>query len=176
MARQVLDAQGIAQALDRLVQGLTTEMVPGSELALVGIRSRGVPLAQRLARRLHERQVTASPPPVGVLDITLYRDDLSQTNRWPVLRGNQVPFDIDHRRLILVDDVLYTGRTARAAMDALCDLGRPAVLRLAVLIDRGHREFPIQADHVGATVATAPGDRINVRLQETDGSDEVLLL
>ena len=174
MAQIILDSQGIAQALDRMAEALAREVVPESEPVLVGVRTRGVPLAQRLARRLGARAGVTLP--VGVLDITFYRDDLSQTSRWPVLRSTEIPFDVDGRRIVLVDDVLYTGRTVRAAMDALCDLGRPAVLRLAVLIDRGHRELPIQADVVGQAVATAPGDRVNVRLRETDGADEVILL
>jgi pyrimidine operon attenuation protein/uracil phosphoribosyltransferase len=148
--------------------------LPDSALVLVGVRTRGVPLAQRLAGQLQERY--GIEVPVGVLDITLYRDDLSQASRWPILRGTAIPVEIDDCRVVLVDDVLFTGRTTRAAIDALCDLGRPAVIRLAVLIDRGHREFPIQPDYVGQVVPTAPGDRINVRLRETDGVDEVILL
>jgi pyrimidine operon attenuation protein/uracil phosphoribosyltransferase len=172
--RRLLDATELDQTLDRLAEELQGEMLPDSELVLVGVRTRGVPLAQRLAQRL--QQLKGVDVPVGILDITLYRDDLSQISRWPILRGTEIAGEIDDRRVILVDDVLFTGRTVRAAIDALCDLGRPAVIRLAVLIDRGHREFPIQADYVGHAVATAPGDRINVRLRETDGVDEVLLL
>jgi pyrimidine operon attenuation protein/uracil phosphoribosyltransferase len=174
MMKRLFDAQELERTLDRLAGALSQEVVPGSELVLVGVRTRGVPLARRLAERLHKLQ--AVQPPVGILDITLYRDDLSQISRWPVLRGTEIPFAIDDRRVILVDDVLFTGRTVHAAMAAICDLGRPAVLRLAVLIDRGHREFPIQADYVGQVITTAPGDRINVRLRETDGTDEVILL
>ncbi len=174
--RRVLDAQGLAQTLDRIAATVADERVPGSELVLVGVRTRGVPLARRLAERLARLDPSLPEPPVGVLDITLYRDDLTQIGRWPILHGTEIPFEIEDRRVILVDDVLYTGRTARAAMDAVCDLGRPAVLRLAVLIDRGHREFPIQAEYVGLPVETAPGDRVNVRLEETDGHDEVRVL
>ena len=176
--QRLLDARGVALALDRLGEGIASELVPESEVVLVGVRTRGVPLARRLAERLQREAVAVqiAAPPVGILDITLYRDDLGQVNRWPVLRGTEIPFAIDDRRVILIDDVVFTGRTAHAAMDALCDLGRPSVLRLAVLIDRGHREFPIQPDYVGQVVQTVAGDRVNVRLTETDGTDEVILL
>jgi pyrimidine operon attenuation protein / uracil phosphoribosyltransferase len=169
--RQLLDAAGVAATLARLADQVRAELTPEAEVVLVGLRTRGVPLAQRLAKLLHDR--TGVTLPVGTLDITLYRDDLRQRRRWPEVRGTAIPFPIDQRRVLLVDDVLYTGRTVFAAITALNDLGRPNVLRLIELVDRGHREYPVQADYVGLKVPSAPGDRINVRLVETDGLDEV---
>jgi pyrimidine operon attenuation protein/uracil phosphoribosyltransferase len=170
----ILDEAGITQTLDRLAEALRDEVSPESETALLGIRSRGVPLAHRLSARLSAK--TGRTLPVGTLDITLYRDDLHQRRRWPVVRGTDVPFSLDDRRIILVDDVLFTGRTAVAALAALADLGRPASLRLLALIDRGHREYPIHPDYTGLAINTAPGDRVNVRLREIDGVDEVVVL
>jgi pyrimidine operon attenuation protein/uracil phosphoribosyltransferase len=141
-------------------------------LTLVGVLSRGVPLAQRIAANI--RQFEELDLPVGSLDITLYRDDLEQDD--PEVRGSSVPFDVTGKTVVLVDDVLYTGRTARAAMDALLDLGRPAAIRLAILVDRGHRELPIRADHVGKNVPTARGERVLVNLEETDGEDGVIVV
>jgi len=172
--KPVLDTAAVTQTLDRLASELADEFSPETETVLIGIRSRGVPLAHRLASRLSSR--TGKIVPVGTLDITLYRDDLHHRRRWPIVRGSQVPFGLDDRRVILVDDVLFTGRTIVAAMAALADLGRPAVLRLAVLVDRGHREYPVQPDYVGLTLDTAPGDRVNVRLAELDEGDEVVVL
>ena len=172
--RRLLDANDVAGALDAMAQGIAEELVPESELVLIGVRTRGVPLARRLADRLREARGVELK--VGALDITLYRDDLSQVSRWPVLRGTEIPFPVEDRRVVLVDDVLYTGRTAHAAIDAVWDLGRPSLVRLAVLIDRGHRELPIQPDIAGRVIPTAAGDRVNVRLKETDGTDEVILL
>lgn len=170
----LLNAQRIAQTLDELASKLAAETTPETETVLVGIRSRGVPLANRLAAILKQKH--GHNLPVGSLDITLYRDDLHQRRRWPVVKGTQVPFSIDDRRVILVDDVLFTGRTVVAALVALADLGRPASIRLLCLVDRGHRECPVQADYVGITIPTAPGDRVNVRLSETDDADEVVVL
>jgi pyrimidine operon attenuation protein/uracil phosphoribosyltransferase len=172
--KQVLDAAAVAKTLYRLADELHDEFSPETETVLIGIRSRGVPLAHRLAGRLSAK--TGKIVPVGTLDITLYRDDLHHRRRWPVVRGTQVPFGLDDRRVILVDDVLFTGRTIVAAIAALADLGRPAALRLAVLVDRGHREYPVQADYVGLALDTAPGDRVNVRLSELDETDEVVIL
>jgi pyrimidine operon attenuation protein / uracil phosphoribosyltransferase len=170
----LLDEQAVALALDKIVQGLAAEAATGAPFAFVGIRSRGVPLAQRLVDRLAGR-LGAIPPAVGMLDITLYRDDLLQRKPWPVLRGTAIPFHLDDRRIVLVDDVIFSGRTAHAALAALNALGRPACVRLAVLIDRGHRQFPIQPDYVGQAVAAPSDQRVYVRLQETDGVDEVVL-
>jgi len=141
---------------------------------LVGVQTRGVPLARRLAERLGAIEDKA--PPVGVLDINLYRDDLSRIADHPILRRTEIPYDIDDAVVILVDDVLFTGRTVRAALDALMDLGRPRQIQLAVLVDRGHRELPVRADFVGKNLPTAETERVDVRLTETDGEDEVVIV
>lgn len=170
----ILDAHRIQQTLEQLARQLAVEFTPEAETVIIGIRSRGVPLAHRLAALLSKPQ--GREIPVGSLDITLYRDDLHQRRRWPVVKGSEVPFNIEDRRVILVDDVLFTGRTVVSALVALADLGRPALVRLVTLVDRGHRECPIHPDYCGLTITTAPGDRVNVCLQEVDGKDEVLLL
>lgn len=140
------------------------------DLALVGVLTRGVPLAQRISDNI--RRFEGIEVPVGSLDITLHRDDLGGEE--PEVRGSRIPFEVEGRTIVLVDDVLYTGRTARAAMDALLELGRPAAIRLAILVDRGHRELPIRADYVGKNVPTARNERVRVKLVETDGEDGVI--
>jgi pyrimidine operon attenuation protein/uracil phosphoribosyltransferase len=151
------------------------ERHPGLEgVVLVGVRTRGVPLARRIATLAREASGVAAP--VGALDITLYRDDLTTIAPHPVLKGTDIPVSIDGKTVILVDDVLYTGRTVRAALDELIDFGRPARIELAVVVDRGHRELPIRADYVGAEVKTAPGETVQVTLAEEDGEDRVALL
>ncbi|MGH7197418.1 MAG: bifunctional pyr operon transcriptional regulator/uracil phosphoribosyltransferase PyrR, partial [Candidatus Omnitrophota bacterium] len=142
-------------------------------LALVGIRSRGVPLAQRLGRKIHE--IEGHEVPVGVLDINLYRDDLTRVAEQPLLKKTEINFEIDKRTIILVDDVLFTGRTTRAAFDALMDFGRPKKIQLAVLVDRGHRELPIRADFVGKNVPTSSDEEVHVHFTETDSKDEVVI-
>src|SRR5262249_20028999 len=133
----------------------------------------GVPLARRLASKI--AAIDGVAPPVGLLDINLYRDDLSRIAEHPVLRRTEIPFELDDRAVVLVDDVLFTGRTVRAALDALMDLGRPRRIQLAVLVDRGHRELPVKADFVGKNLPTSPTELVEVRLAETDGADEVLI-
>ena len=142
-------------------------------VALVGIRTRGVPIAKRLAAMLHD--ITGADVPTAALDITLYRDDLMghAVGTQPVVRRTEVPFPIDGRHILLVDDVLYTGRTIRAALDALIDFGRPRTIQLAVLVDRGHRELPIRADYVGRNIPTSPQQSVQVHLTELDGHDQV---
>jgi pyrimidine operon attenuation protein/uracil phosphoribosyltransferase len=146
-----------------------------SDLALVGIRTRGVPLARRLGRLLAE--ITGDEVPTGALDITLYRDDLMRhtVGPQPVVRSTEIPFSIDDKRILLVDDVLFTGRTIRAALDALVDFGRPKAIQLAVMVDRGHRELPIKADYVGKNLPTSLSESVAVRLVEIDGRDEVVI-
>lgn len=168
--RQLLDAAGVAAAIERLVDRILGAGGPKGDLAVVGIRRRGVPLAERIAAAIGER--TARQIPVGILDITLYRDDLGAFQS-PVVRETEVDFDVEGRRVLLVDDVLYTGRTIRAALDEIIDFGRPARIELAVLVDRGGRELPIQADYVGLAVEAASGEDVEVRLLETDGEDAV---
>ena len=145
------------------------------DLALVGVRTRGVHIARRLATIL--RDITQHDIPTGVLDITLYRDDLMRhaVGPQPVIRRTEIPFSIDDRKILLVDDVLYTGRTTRAALDALIDYGRPKAIQLIVLVDRGHRELPIKADYVGKNLPTSASESVQVRLQETDGEDSVVV-
>lgn len=140
----------------------------------MGIRTRGVPLAKRIAMRIKE--IEDSIVPVGELDITLYRDDLSSKHDQPIVRSTQLPFSVEGKNIVLVDDVLFTGRTVRAAMDAVIDLGRPRTIQLAVLVDRGHRELPIRADYVGKNVPTSLKEQISVKISETDSCDEVLIL
>lgn len=149
------------------------QSVTSQSLALVGIKRRGVPLAQRFAREL--KQISGQTVPVGELDITLYRDDLQLVADAPVIRGSRIDFDLNGKQVVLVDDVLFTGRTVRAAISELLDFGRPRGIQLAVLIDRGHRELPIAADYVGKTIQTERGDLVDILISEEDSRDEVRL-
>jgi pyrimidine operon attenuation protein/uracil phosphoribosyltransferase len=170
---QVLTADGLDRSLRRISHEILERNASSLDnLTLVGVLTRGVPLARRISANI--RQFEAIDVPVGSLDITLHRDDLKQED--PEVRGSSVPFDVTGKTAVLVDDVLYTGRTARAAIDALLKLGRPAAVRLAILVDRGHRELPIRADHVGKNVPTARGQRVLVNLEETDGEDAVIVV
>ena len=169
----VLTPDGLDRSLRRISHEILERNASQLDaLALVGVLTRGVPLARRISANI--RQFEGIDVPVGSLDITLHRDDLADED--PDLRGSDVPFDVTGRTVVLVDDVLYTGRTARAAMDALLELGRPAAIRLAILVDRGHRELPIRADYVGKNVPTAREDRVLVSLMETDGEDGVIVV
>ena len=193
----VMDADRIARSLARIAHEILERNRGVEELALIGIRTRGVPLAKRLsllirdihrpesvARAIETSPVAASAPgrddmtvevPTGALDITLYRDDLMRhaVGAQPVVRSTDIPFSIDNRRILLVDDVLYTGRTIRAALDALIEFGRPKAIQLIVLVDRGHRELPIKADYVGKNLPTSLSQSVQVHLLEIDGRDEV---
>jgi len=171
---RILDASAISRALTRVAHEILERNKDSEGLSLVGIRTRGVPLAARLATALG--RVVGRTPPTGILDINLYRDDLSRIADHPILKSTEIPFKIDGSKIILVDDVLFTGRTIRAALEGLMDLGRPDWVQLAVLVDRGHREVPIRADYVGKNVPTARTEQVEVRLKETDGADEVLLI
>ena len=173
---QVMDADRMSRALTRIAHEILERNRGLDELALVGIRTRGVPLARRLARALKE--INGDDVPTGALDITLYRDDLMRTavGAQPVIRKTEIPFSIDDRRILLVDDVLYTGRTIRAALDALIEFGRPRVIQLVVLVDRGHRELPIKADYVGKNLPTSQTQSVQVHLMEIDGRDEVEII
>jgi pyrimidine operon attenuation protein/uracil phosphoribosyltransferase len=173
--RQVLmDHDRLSRTLTRMAHEIVERHPDMAGVVLVGVRSRGVPLARRLAERL--KQATGVIPQVGALDITLYRDDLTAVATHPVLKATDIPFSIEKCTVILVDDVLYTGRTVRAALDELIDFGRPARIELAVLVDRGHRELPIRADYVGKSLTTSRDESVQVMLQEEDGVDRVLLL
>src|SRR5919106_6500201 len=171
----VMDADRIARTLTRIAHEIVERNKGVEQLALVGIRTRGVPLARRVARTL--REITGIDVPTGALDITLYRDDLMRhaVGPQPLVRRTEIPFSIDDRKILLVDDVLYTGRTIRAALDALIDFGRPKVIQLLALVDRGHRELPIKADYVGKNLPTSRSESVKVRLAEVDGVDEVLV-
>jgi pyrimidine operon attenuation protein/uracil phosphoribosyltransferase len=170
---QILDAEGIRRSLTRMAHEIVETNKGVDNLALIGIRRRGVPIATRLAELI--TQIEKRDLPVGSLDITLYRDDLTQLSYQPLVYRTEVDFSVTGKRVVLVDDVIYTGRTVRAALDALMDLGRPAVIELAVLVDRGHRELPIRADYVGKNVPTSRKEVISVHIKEIDGEDRVLI-
>ena len=169
----VMDAEGIDRSLTRIASEILEKNKGGEELVLVGIRTGGVFLAERLKRKISG--IEGKEIPFGILDITLYRDDLSTSHRKPRLGKTDIPFSLDGKKVILVDDVLFTGRTIRAAMDALIDFGRPKLIQLAVLIDRGHRELPIRADFVGKNLPSSLWQAVSVNLTEKDGKDEVVI-
>jgi pyrimidine operon attenuation protein/uracil phosphoribosyltransferase len=169
-----MDAESISRALTRIAHEILERNKDVERLALVGIRNRGVPLANRVAALLTELE--GRPPETGILDINLYRDDLSSIADHPILRKTEIEFQVDGAKIVLIDDVLFTGRTVRAALEGLMDLGRPEWIQLVVLVDRGHREVPIRADYVGKNIPTSRVEQVEVRLTETDGADEVLLL
>lgn len=169
----LLTERELERALSRIAHEIVENAKGADDLALIGIHTRGVPIAERLADRIEAFEGVR--PRVGKLDITLYRDDLTEIALQPIVKKTEVEFGVERMRLVLCDDVLYTGRTARAALDALVDMGRPAVIQYAVLVDRGHRELPIRADYVGKNVPTRRDEVVKVRLSEVDGKDEVVL-
>ncbi len=169
---QVLDEAALDRALTRISHEILERNGGAKDLAFVGLRTRGVTLAQRLAAKL--AAIDGATVPVGTLDITLYRDDLDMRGA-PVIRGTDIPFSIKNKTVVLVDDVLYTGRTIRAALDALIDLGRPNMIQLAILVDRGHRELPIRPDYIGKNLPTSKRETVAVRLREHDGEDRVVI-
>jgi pyrimidine operon attenuation protein/uracil phosphoribosyltransferase len=169
---QVLDDVALDRALTRIAHEIV-EHAGGEDVVLVGIKTRGVTLAQRIADKIGG--IESATPAVGALDITLYRDDLGLKAEQPLVRGTEIPFALKGRIVVLVDDVLFTGRTIRAAMDALMDLGRPRVIRLAVLVDRGHRELPIRPDYIGKNLPTSRREMVAVMLREHDGVDGVVI-
>ncbi len=171
---KVLDKDTLNRSLTRIAHEVLEKNKGIQDLCLVGIRSRGVYLAHRLAECI--KKIEGKDVLVGVLDITLYRDDLTLVDAYPVVHKTEIDFDINNKNLVLVDDVLYTGRTVRAALDALIDFGRPKSIQLAVLVDRGHRELPIRADYVGKNIPTSQMETVEVRLAELDGRDEVVIV
>lgn len=171
---KILDKDTMNRALMRIAHEVLEKNKGTESLCLVGIRNRGVYLAQRLAECI--KKIEGIDIAVGALDITLYRDDLTLIAAQPVVRKTEIDFDITDKNLVLVDDVLYTGRTIRAALDALIDFGRPKTIQLAVLVDRGHRELPVRADYVGKNIPTAQNETIEVRLDEVDDKDEVVII
>ncbi|HKF52341.1 MAG TPA: bifunctional pyr operon transcriptional regulator/uracil phosphoribosyltransferase PyrR [Candidatus Acidoferrales bacterium] len=172
--RQLMSADEIRRTLDRLAHEIVEKTGGAKDLGLIGVRRRGIPLAQRLANAIGASSKVEIP--VGTLDITLYRDDLSTVAPQPVVQSSEIPFPVDDRDLLLVDDVLYTGRTVRAAMNGLFDLGRPRRIRLCVLVDRGHRELPVEASFIGRTVETTDTEIIEVRLNEIDREERVVIM
>ena len=170
----VMDKDAIKRTIKRIAHEIIEQNRGLENIYLVGIRSRGVPLANRLAEYM--KKIENVEIPVGILDITLYRDDLTTISKQPVIKGSQIEFEIENTTTILVDDVLYTGRTARAAIDALLDFGRPQKMQLAVLVDRGHRELPIKADFVGKNIPTSSDEIIKVAFEETDNEDSVKIM
>jgi len=171
---QILDQAGIQRAVTRIAHEIVERNKGTHDLVLIGLRSRGVDLARRLAQEL--KIIDGADVPVGTLDVTLYRDDLGRVGIQPEVRKTEISFSINEKRVVLVDDVLYTGRTIRAALDSLIDLGRPRLIQLAVLVDRGHRELPIRADYVGKNVPTSRQEQVQVLLTEEDGVDGVLIV
>jgi len=174
LKKKLVDDDGIRRALTRIAHEIVEKNKGTDNLVIIGIRTRGVPLAKRLAKRINDFEGVEIP--VGILDITLYRDDLSMVAQQPIVHKTEIPFDIDGKNVILVDDVLYTGRTVRSALDALVDLGRPLAIQLAIVVDRGHRELPIRADYVGKNIPTSEEEVVSVNLKEIDGQDSILLM
>lgn len=170
---KILDREGIDKSLERIAHEIIEKMKSVKDIAVIGIKCRGAYLGERLADKV--KKISGMRPDVGALDITLYRDDLTQVAEQPIVHATEIDFDIDDKTIILVDDVLFTGRTIRCALDALIDFGRPRQIQLAVLVDRGHRELPIRADYVGKNVPTSTKEVVEVRLAEVDGKDEVIL-
>lgn len=170
---KILDKEAIDRSLERIAHEIMEKLKSVDDIAIIGIKNRGAYLAERLADKIE--RIVAKRPAVGALDITLYRDDLTQVSEQPVVHATEISFDISGKAIILVDDVLFTGRTIRCALDALIDFGRPSQIQLAVLVDRGHRELPIRADYVGKNVPTSLKEVVEVRLVEVDGKDEVVI-
>ena len=171
---KILDKEAVNRSLMRIAHEILEKNKGTKDLCIIGIRNRGAFLAKRLAECIEK--IDQEKVPVGILDITLYRDDLTLISSQPVVHKTEIDFDISEKIVVLVDDVLYTGRTVRAALDALIDFGRPKSIQLAVLIDRGHRELPIRADYAGKNIPTAKNETVEVRLAETDGADEVVII
>ena len=169
----IMDESAIKRAVTRIAHEIIEKNKGTDDLVLIGIQRRGVPLAKMIAQKIME--VEGKDVPVGILDITFYRDDLSLLSEHPVVNGTEINFSVVDKKVVLVDDVLYTGRTVRAAIEAIMDLGRPKMIQLAILVDRGHRELPIRADYAGKNVPTSRNEIINVKLQEFDGINSVTI-
>lgn len=173
MKKKIMDKDGVNRSLTRIAHEIIEKNKGVEDIIIIGIYKRGVSLAERLVKKIKEFE--GKDIEMGKLDITLYRDDLTTLGDQPIVRGTEIPFDIVGKKIILVDDVLYTGRTVRAALDAIIDLGRPKTIQLAILVDRGHRELPIRADFVGRNIPTSHNETISVKLEEVEGVDEVIL-
>ncbi|MCK5390995.1 MAG: bifunctional pyr operon transcriptional regulator/uracil phosphoribosyltransferase PyrR [Deltaproteobacteria bacterium] len=175
MAKKVLmDSETIDRTIVRITSEILEKNKDAKELVVIGIRTRGVHIAERIVNRINKLEKIK--PPMGTLDITLYRDDLRRKTEWPKVEKTEIPFSVEDKKLILVDDVIYTGRTTRAALEEIMDFGRPSSIQLVAMVDRGHRELPIQADYVGIKVNTLSSEEVRVHLKETDGKDEVIVL
>lgn len=170
----IMDQRAMDRAMVRIAHEIIERNKGVESLALIGIQRRGVPIAHRVAENI--KQVEGTTVPVGILDITLYRDDLSELAEHPIINDTDIPFAVNDKTIVMVDDVIFTGRTARAAMDAIIDLGRPRCIQLAVLIDRGHRELPIRADYVGKNAPTSLSELVAVNMKEIDGENKVVIL
>lgn len=170
---EIMDEEGINRAVTRISHEIMEKNRGIDDVLLIGIQRRGVPLAKRIARKIHETE--GKDIPVGILDITFYRDDLSLLSEHPVVNGTEIYFSVNDKKIVLVDDVIYTGRTVRAAIEAIMDIGRPKMIQLAILIDRGHRELPIRADYIGKNVPTSKSELINVKLKEIDNVNVVTI-
>ncbi len=169
--RVVMDQRAIKRTVSRIVNEILERNKGASELVIIGVRTRGVYLAERILKLI--KKLEGVEPPLGTLDITLYRDDLRRKTEWPKVKKTEIKFSVEDKVVILVDDVIYTGRTTRAALEEIMDFGRPASIQLAVLVDRGHRELPIQPDYAGCTIDTLSKEKVRVHLKENDGNDEV---
>ncbi|MCK5710415.1 MAG: bifunctional pyr operon transcriptional regulator/uracil phosphoribosyltransferase PyrR [Deltaproteobacteria bacterium] len=175
MAKKVLmDSETIDRTIVRITSEILEKNKDAKELVVIGIRTRGVHIAERIVNRINKLEKIK--PPMGTLDITLYRDDLRRKTEWPKVEKTEIPFSVEDKKLILVDDVIYTGRTTRAALEEIMDFGRPSSIQLVAMVDRGHRELPIQADYVGIKVNTLSSEEVRVHLKSTDGKDEVIVL
>lgn len=170
---KIMDKEAVEKSLTRIAHEVFERNKDTADLVIIGVKNRGAYIGKRLADKIET--ISGLRPPVGALDITLYRDDLTQIAEQPVVHATEIDFNIDGKKVILADDVLFTGRTIRCALDALIDFGRPSQIQLAVLVDRGHRELPIRADYAGKNVPTSLKEAVEVRLSETDGKDEVLI-
>lgn len=170
----IMDSETMSRTISRIAHEILERNKGAKELRIIGIRTRGIHIARRIADKIEELE--GIKPPLGTLDITLYRDDFRRRSDMPKVQKTEIPFSVEDKNVILVDDVLYTGRTTRAAIDAIMDYGRPASIQLVVLVDRGHRELPIQADYVGIKVMTLKNENVEVHLKETDGVDEVIVV
>jgi pyrimidine operon attenuation protein/uracil phosphoribosyltransferase len=171
---RILDKEGIKRAVTRISHEIVEKNKEAGDLVIIGIRNRGEYLGQRVVASIEK--IIGKKPPFGILDITLYRDDLTEVAEQPILKETRIDFDITGKKIVLVDDVLFTGRTIRCAMDQLIDFGRPKIIQLAVLVDRGHRELPIRADYVGKNVPTSLNEVVEVKVEEYDGADEVIIM
>ncbi|MCX7922950.1 MAG: bifunctional pyr operon transcriptional regulator/uracil phosphoribosyltransferase PyrR [Clostridia bacterium] len=170
---EIMDENGITRAITRISHEIIEKNKGVEDVVLIGVQRRGVPLAKRIAQKI--KDVEGKSVPVGILDITLYRDDLSMLAEHPIINGTEINFSITNKKIILVDDVIFTGRTTRAAIDAIMDIGRPKMIQLAILIDRGHRELPIRPDYVGKNVPTSKNEVVNVKFYEIDDEDAVTI-